>query len=40
LSYKLIDDKKWIPTTTYYRHTRWSREEEDVYKVGSEIGLQ
>jgi len=38
--YKLVDDKKRISTATYRRHTEWSREEEGVYKVRSEIGLQ
>ena len=38
--YKPVDDKKWIFTATYHRHTRWSREEKGVYKVRSEMGLQ
>jgi len=38
--YKPVDNKKQISTATYCRHTGWSREEEGVYKVKSEIGLQ
>ena len=35
-----MDDKKWVPTTTYCGHTRRSGEEEGIYEVGSEMGLQ
>jgi len=38
-SCKPMNDKKWIPPTTYCRHTGQSREKKGVYKVGSKMGL-
>ena len=35
-----MDDKKWIPATTYHGHTRQSRKKEGVYEVRSKMGLQ
>jgi len=39
-SHRPVDDKKWVPFTSHCRHTRWSRKEEGIYEIGSEVGLQ
>jgi len=39
-AHKSVNNKEWVSLTSHYRHTGWSRKEEDVYKAGSEIGIQ
>jgi len=38
-SYKSMNNKEWIPFTSYCRYTGWSRKEEGVYKTESEVGI-
>jgi len=38
-SHQSMDGKKWIPPASHYGHIRWSRKEEGIYKVGSEVGI-
>jgi len=38
-SYKLMDDKEWIPPSAYCGYTGWSRKEEGLHETGSEVGL-
>ena len=35
-----MNDKKWIPATTYCGHTGQSGKKKGVYEVGSKMGLQ
>jgi len=39
LLYKPMDDKEWIPPSTYRGYTGWSRKEEGLHETGSEVGL-
>jgi len=39
LTYKPVNDKEWIPFTSYCRYTGWSREEKSVYETGSEMRI-
>jgi len=38
-TYKLVDDKEWVPLTSYSRYIGWSRKKKGVYKARPEIGI-
>jgi len=40
LTYKPVDNKKWISLIPHCRYIGWSREEKGVYKAGSKMGIQ
>jgi len=40
LTYKSVDNKKWVPFTPHCRYIGWSRKEKGVYEVGFKMGIQ
>ena len=40
LTLKPVDSKEWVPFTPHCRYIGWSREEEGVYEIGLEMGIQ
>ena len=38
-THKSVDNKEWVPLTSYCRHTRWGRKEKSVYKAGPKMGI-